>query len=652
MSEELQLDQAVTLLRRRAEARDNLVEYAQLIDIPSVPLDATEERWEIVDTPLADHHRLTLHALQGMVDGVLLYDPQTLQPVVRATPDGLLLTTVDSPTLLPETPHGGRSDGGVASEKRSAPSLNPPHPSVPHDTAVTAIEQNQPLDSTDTPESAEIYGEIPDLCRSEQRYGGMICDPEKIKKLTADIHAAVCRRVMIMMPPGSAKSTYASVVFPAWQMGRKSDHEVILTGWGDPICRRHGKRARTVCSQSIHKAIMGNSLDPNTRAAEDWALTNGSTYKSSGINSGVAGFRCDGLVWDDLTKNRKEADSQTIRTDVHNAYIDDARSRKKPDAWEVGIGTRWHEDEIMGRILPEGYSGESGYMECRDGNVWLVICLAAECERTDDPLGREVGEMIWSEWFGEGYWAEKRVNARSWGSLYQQRPAPEEGIYFKRKDFKRYDVLPEGENWIGIDPAVTDEAEGDNPDETAIQVWRTDEYARLYLMDEFYKACTMDIWIGELIRMGRIFKPREVCGESGVIRRASEPFMKRAMMKAKFFMKFEWATRSANKPAMARGAQAMVASGQVYVPNNSVGDKFIDDCLKFPASKEDHRVDAFVNLCLRLEVMWETETPKPVTEEKTIIEGGGIPIKKLMPPRFNKRQSRWKRTYKTPSMTR
>lgn len=447
-----------------------------------------------------------------------------------------------------------------------------------------------------------------------------------------------------MMPPGSAKSTYASVVFPVWEMGRSMDTEVILTGWGDPICRRHGKRARKICDTELYREIFASSLDPNTRAAEDWALMNGSTYKSSGINSGVAGFRAGGLVWDDLTKNRKEADSQTIRDDVYNAYIDDARSRKKPDAWEVGIGTRWHEDEIMGRILPEGYAGASGYMRCRDGNVWLVICLAAECEREDDPLGRMKGEMIWPEWFGEDYWAEKRMNPRSWGSLYQQRPAPEEGIMFKREEFKYYDVLPEGNNYICIDPAVSEE---DDADDTAILIFRVDDQARLYLISRHIMHVTMDKWVAFMLDKAILYKPVEIVGESGVIRRAAEPWIKRAMMKLKAWFSFEWVHRHANKPAMARGAQAMVSHGQVFVPRNSDGEDFIDSCMRFPSSKEDHDVDAFVNLCLRLEHFWESNLIKTVVEESPIIGGNGISIKSLMPPRFPKRKSRWKRMHRT-----
>jgi predicted phage terminase large subunit-like protein len=618
----LQYDQAVTILKKRAEAADDLVAFAKLIDIPSVPVTECEDEWELVETPLAAHHLLTLHALQAMVKGQLLYDIHTLAPITRATPDGLFF-------CLPETPRGDRSGGGVGHMQLHDPSGNSTIPEEPLPSAVSRSEEIQRLAEDADQKMIKITGVISPFLLTDLRYG-------------------VCRRVMIMMPPGSAKSTYGTVVFPVWDMGRVPDQQIILTGWGDPICRKHGKRARAICEQPLYKAVFNTAIDPDTRAAEDWSLMNGSNYKSSGINSGVAGFRCDGLVWDDLTKSRKEADSKTIRDDIYNAYIDDARSRKKPDAWEVGIGTRWHEDEIMGRLLPEGYAGESGYLRCRDGNVWLVICLAAECERLDDPLGREIGEMIWPEWFGEEYWAEKRMNARSWGSLYQQRPAPEQGIFFQRDWFKRYTVLPDGDNYIGLDPAVTDEEDSTSADDTAIQVWRVDEYARLYLMDEWVKPVTMDVWIGELLRMCMRFKPLEVASEAGVIRRAAEPFLKRAMRQAKAFFMFNWTNRSANKPAMARGAQAMVASGQVFVPDNPLGDAFIEECLAFPTSKRDHRVDAFVNLCLRLETIWESNKPKLVEEEPKLVGGSSISIKSLMPPRFPKKKSRWSRRYGRP----
>ena len=448
----------------------------------------------------------------------------------------------------------------------------------------------------------------------------------------------VCRRVMLMFPPGSAKSTYASVVFPTWQMGNNAGQEIILTGYGDVITKRHGTRSRQVVASPGYQAVFGFGINPETRAADNWEALNKSSYKSAGILSGITGFRCDGLIWDDLTKGRKEADSVTIREDTWNAYIDDARSRKKPKAWEVGIGTRWHEDETMGRILPLGYAGESGYLHCQDGNVWYVLCVPAECEQEDDPIGRQVGDMLWPEWFTEEYWADKRVNPRSWASLYQQRPSLEEGLYFKREWFRTYTDLPDNvDYYLAFDPAVT---ESEDADDTCIQVWAVDTQGKIYLVDEWVRKCTMDIWIDQLMTWIAIYKPIECISESGVIRRASEPYIKRAMVQTGHFAMFEYVTRSADKSAMARPAQAMTAAGMVYYPANSVGDNTMDEMLRFPAARADHRVDAKANFFLRLEVIWDAAPPRKEPKEPGVLQHG-FKVKHIMPPRHSKRKSRW-----------
>ena len=450
------------------------------------------------------------------------------------------------------------------------------------------------------------------------------------------------RRMMLMLPPGSAKSTYATVVTPSWYMGRNPGREVILAGYGDTIVKKHGKRARQICASAQFEQTFGTSPDPKTQAANEWALMNGSSYKAAGITAGITGFRTSLLIWDDLIKGRKDADSPGIRNDVWLAYIDDARSRKTPRAHEIGVGTRWHEDDHMGRILPEGYNGESGFIECRDGNIWLVLCCAAECEREDDPLGREVGEMIWPEWFDEDYWRDKRVVPRSWASLYQQRPAPEEGIYFTKDKIRRYTELPEYlDRYIAFDPAVTAEADSASADATSIQVWGVDSEARLYLIDEWHDRVTMDVWVQELLTLVSMHKPLEVISESGIIRRASEPFIAREGQRRKIFALYEYVHRHGDKEAMARPFQAMVNAGQVYLPNNSVGDKMQDEMLRFPTSKEDHRVDAGTNLCLRLEHIWASNPPREEKKVEKTISDPGLLVSDLMPPRFTRKKSRY-----------
>lgn len=475
---------------------------------------------------------------------------------------------------------------------------------------------------------------------------GRLCyDPDTLERVDSAWVGKTCKRVMIMEPPGSAKSTCASVVFPTWVMGKWPQTEIILTGYGDVIAKRHGKRSRQLVKSSSYGAVFDTGLDPAMKAADDWTMTNASSYKAAGILSGITGFRCDGLIWDDLMKGRKEADSETIRNDTWNAYIDDARSRKKPSAWEVGIGTRWHEDDPMGRILPEGYNGENGFMQCRDGNIWFVICIPAQAERADDPLGREIGQYLWDEWFGEDYWQDKKLNARSWASLYQQRPAPDEGLYFKKEWFKRYDALPPDEElnkYISFDPAVTAAEESADADDTAIHVWGVDQYGRVHLIDEWVRQCTMDVWIAQLMALIQIHRPMEVISESGVIRRAAEPFIKRAMVNTGSFAKFEYVTRHADKSAMARSAQAMYSAGMIYHPNNSVGNEMEDELLRFPTAKSDHRVDSVANLCLRLEHIWESNAPKVEPPKSNILNGGEMKVSQFMPARFSKkRKDRW-----------
>lgn len=238
-------------------------------------------------------------------------------------------------------------------------------------------------------------------------------------------------RAMFFMPPGSAKSTYASVVFPSRYLGAKPNRKVILSSYGDDLARKMGRRTRSIIKQKRFKGIYGCELTSESSAADEFSLTNGSEYIATGILGGVTGNRANGIIIDDPVKGREQADSPTIRDKVWSAYEDDLKTRLIPGGWVVLIQTRWHEDDLAGRILPEDWKGESGPVKCRDGNVWEVVCLQARCEVQNDPLGRKIGEYLWPEWFTEKHWAQFQSNVRTWTSLYQQLPRPLEGSLFK-----------------------------------------------------------------------------------------------------------------------------------------------------------------------------------------------------------------------------
>lgn len=240
-------------------------------------------------------------------------------------------------------------------------------------------------------------------------------------------------RAMFFMPPGSAKSTYASVVFPARYLGAEPGRKIILASYGDDLARKMGRRTRSIIKQRRFKRIFGCEIAPDSSAAQEFALTNGSEYLSGGILSGVTGNRCHGLIVDDPVKNRQQADSLVIQETTFAEYEESLKTRLIPGGWIVLIQTRWNENDLAGRILPETWKGESGSILCRDGNVWEVVCLQAKCEVDNDPLGRKRGEYLWPEWFDEKHWAQFQKNTRSWSALYQQLPRPLEGTLFSQE---------------------------------------------------------------------------------------------------------------------------------------------------------------------------------------------------------------------------
>ncbi len=420
-------------------------------------------------------------------------------------------------------------------------------------------------------------------------------------------------RLMVLMPPGSAKSTYMSVVTPVWAMGRTTRYQVILTSYGDELAIKHAKRARQIVQSKRYQEIFGIDLASGQTAADQWRLTNESEYMASGILAGLTGNRGDLLLIDDPLRGREAAESQTQRDKTWDAYQDDARSRLKPGGSRVMTLTRWHEDDPAGRLLPKEWAGESGDILCSDGHVWRVICLPAIADRQDDPIGRKLGEGLWPEWFGQGHWEEFKFPPRSWLSLYQQKPTSEQGTFFKREWFEpqRYEMAPphnELSIYLTGDFAVT-ESGGDF---TELGVWGVDHQDNVYALDWWFGQNTADVWIRELLNRVERFKPLWFVGETGPIRRAVEPYLLKEMTDRRLFVACEWLPHgTANKEANARSFQALASVGKVRFPRTAWAEHVIDQLLRFPSGRHDDAVDACSLFGRMLERTWSGPRPEP-----------------------------------------
>lgn len=262
------------------------------------------------------------------------------------------------------------------------------------------------------------------------------------------------KNLMVFMPPGSAKSTYASVVYPAYAMGKRPGSKFILASYASDIAWKQSRRTRQIVKSAKYRPIFGSGLVHGNQSVEEWALDNGSEYMAGGLMAGMTGNRASCIIIDDPVKGREDAESETIRRKTKEAYEDDLKTRLVPGGTTIIIQTRWHEDDLSGSILPEGWDGESGFLKGRDDQQWFVLCLPAIADRDDDPLGRAKGEPLWPEWFKGDHFDRFRANARTWSALFQQKPRPSEGAEFKRQWIQIYLKPPKVMNKIILaDPA-------------------------------------------------------------------------------------------------------------------------------------------------------------------------------------------------------
>ena len=170
-----------------------------------------------------------------------------------------------------------------------------------------------------------------------------------------------------------------------------------------------------------HQLRLRFDVSQDSKAANEWFTTHGGSMFTAGVGGPLTGRGGDLMVIDDPVKNAQEANSQVIRESHWAWWETTASTRLEPGSSALVVMTRWHEDDLAGRLLE------------REPGEWEEIRLPAIAEE-DDWLGREVGAPLWPErWSLERLLAIRaRRSAHVWASMYQQRPAPQEGGIWKR----------------------------------------------------------------------------------------------------------------------------------------------------------------------------------------------------------------------------
>lgn len=416
--------------------------------------------------------------------------------------------------------------------------------------------------------------------------------------------------LMVLMPPGSAKSTYISKLFPPWflaQIARIKDAKelgILACSHNAELAAGFGKDARNLVKGN--ERWLGYKLNPESRASDAWATNKGGYYRAAGVGAGIAGRRMHLGLIDDFCGSQEEAMSQTFNEKTWNWYVNDFVVRLQPFAARVIIANHRNEDDLVGRLLT------------REPGKWKVIRLRllieTEEQSSDDPLERLVGEYLWPEYFSRQQVVERMGNPYASG-IEQQEPSPLKGAFFTDEMFIGYELkdLPkrdECQAYAASDHAVRTKETNDNTC-MGIGLWRD---GILYIHpDLVWDRIPTNKAVKQMLRLGAEHHPLQWWAEKENISGSIGPFLKDQMEETGIWISIVEVPHM-NKDLMSRcqPMHALMSMGRVRFPTFAPWfQRFKREVLNFPNGKHDDSVSFLAHLGRGVNLMISPSKSKP-----------------------------------------
>lgn len=474
-----------------------------------------------------------------------------------------------------------------------------------------------------------------------QRHHYKICHYlEKLEQRATCPHCgSPINKLAIFAPPRSGKTELSLRRFSAWAMGRNPGWHVISAMANGSLAADTGGETRDIVGTPKYRNVFPKTrLKEDAKAANRWIIENDSlhgVYYCGGIDSSFPGRGANILNIDDPHKSSREADSSVERENVWKTYAGDLIHRYEDPAMTLLTNTRRHQDDLAGRILPNEQSWSCGndpqFFCC--GNGWHVLRMRGiENEGLPEEYALH-SQSVQSEETSLQYmrrmkaFYERKGQMRYWHSEYQQTPTPEQGVFIKRAwlDEAVYDVAPEN-LWIYMtsDVAVTKKEGSGDPDFTEHGVFGlsgvTEEYEytddgaeivhvtvdEVFVLDWWYGQTTPDVWIAELVRLMKMWKPAAWFGTKGVIRNAVEGYLEREMLQQRAYVPLEWLSDVKDKAAKARPLQGMCSMRRfrfpAYEPDPEAPwvARVKNNLISFPSAVHDDAFDTCANMARAL----------------------------------------------------
>jgi len=409
--------------------------------------------------------------------------------------------------------------------------------------------------------------------------------------------------------------------FPTWALHQNPELRIATASYSQSLANRNG---RVIRNNLIAHPTLGLDIAADNGSVHEWQIA-GHTggVLSVGIGGGLTGRPADMLIIDDPIKDRREADSETYRENVWSWWTDTASTRLAPGAPVVLILTRWHEDDLAGRLIG-----------AEDGHLWRVVNIPAQADHRPeagevDALGREPGEWMQSarartpaQWEAIKLRSVTTKGARTWVSLYQGRPSSPEGSMFKREWWKEYQqpqwyVRSDGSHCVY------------EADAELIQSWDMafkDTETSDFVVGQVWMRRGVDCYLLDQVR-GRFDFPETMRQVQQLTAKWPQALLKIIEDKANGTAVIASLSRTVagivpddpgqnGKEARAAAVTPLIEAGNVFLPAPELAPwvgELISECSNFPTGKHDDQVDALSQALNRLVI-------RPLTAGDDLIE--------------------------------
>lgn len=388
-------------------------------------------------------------------------------------------------------------------------------------------------------------------------------------------------KLAIFMPPRCGKTYHAAERFPAYFFGHNPSAQVITTSYTLGRAVRSSRRVRGIIRERDLWPWPDIDLSSDSTAVETWELRQGGSMKAAGVGGSVTGFGAHLLVIDDPVKDRVKADSEGSRDQQWSWYTEVARTRLMRGGRQLLMMTRWHQDDLAGRILNSA-----------GANEWTVLSLPWFAE-DGDAIGRAIGDPLWENGPPVPSVQKGEISARAWAALYQQRPTLEQGNIFKREWFEQRAEQPKSFRTI-IQTMDCAAKTGIANDYSVIATWGFDG-ARYYLID---------IWRDKVEFPDLLQIAQQAFAYYG----ASAVLVEDASAGTQLIQQFRQSAipiiavpAVGSKVSRAEAVTPLFESGRVVLPKSAPWiDEWIEEHVDFPRGKHDDQVDTTTMALARL----------------------------------------------------